>query len=64
MIMGKREEVLRGQARVCSVRGVPQFFPRNGICYACHRDLVPVLGDRLLRNPVTGCPICKRSFCD
>lgn len=51
----------------CEQIGSPCFAPRDGICPNCGCDIyeaggitVDYAGSRL----VTGCPFCRKSFCD
>jgi hypothetical protein len=63
-----REEFLKNQHELCGLNDEkkPFFMPGNGICWSCHKDIIPRLiekgedGTKL----VTGCPICMRSYCD
>lgn len=63
----------RAQRELCRRRGVLQYAPSDGRCWACGEQIysagragrragitVREAGSRL----ITGCPICNRTFCD
>ena len=51
----------RAQGQLCSDRKLPQFAPRDGVCWSCYRQIYDVLDGT---SYVTGCPFCYRSYCD
>ena len=56
----------------------PAFAPKNGMCWSCHNDIYKPItttnGDIIYitgitlksaaENLVTGCPHCRKSYCD
>ena len=44
-----------------------KFCPENFICYSCKDDILrshKILKDAIKGIMITGCPFCKRSYCD
>ncbi len=42
-------------------------MPNDGVCWSCHRQIIPRLiekGQDGSNELVTGCPLCNRSYCD
>lgn len=57
----------KAQYKYCEDHNVPHFAPSNGICWSCGQNIysekgfsVEYAGKRL----ITGCPFCRRSYCD
>jgi len=42
----------------------PDFCPADGICWNCKTDLVEQYSGRFPRIYISGCSVCRRSFCD
>lgn len=40
------------------------FAPSDGYCYRCRADLVSIYGDKYPHADITGCPKCKKSYCE
>jgi hypothetical protein len=51
-------------AEIHQQAGFPLFFPPDGICSACNQQIFAVLDPAKNNYPITGCPICNRSYCD
>jgi len=57
--------LLKLQADYCKRTGLPDFAPKNGICYSCHRQIYQYISEKKASTElITGCPICHRSYCD
>lgn len=70
---------IKAQRDYCKENSMPHFAPSNGVCWACRSQIyesrstnvsgnkshktgisVQSAGERL----ITGCPHCKKSYCD
>ena len=58
---------IEGQKKFCEDKGLPYFAPDDGVCYSCKAHIYEgpngITLSRALREHVTGCPICKTSYC-
>ena len=71
-----KEKAIEAQKKLCKEKGYPNFAPNKGICWKCGRNIYEELtiGERNYKTGisvekageelVTGCPHCKRSYCD
>ena len=59
-------KVMENQKEYCRLNDAPEFAPtRTGICYSCKTDLTKVISEETaLKELITGCPICHKSYCD
>lgn len=61
------DKAIKAQRDFCRSRGIPDFFPSDGVCYACKRCIFVEGGIDVKRageSHITGCPLCHRSYCD
>ncbi len=61
------EQAIIAQAKYIDVNELPFFSPRNGICFACRRQIYADGGysvESASTELITGCPWCHRSYCD
>lgn len=40
----------------------PIFFPLNGVCWNCSRQIFEILDPGQNSEPITGCPYCHKSY--
>jgi len=61
-----REDFLKNQKEYCKEKSAPFFMPRTGMCYSCHRDIIPALIEKGQngKSLITGCPLCHYSYCE
>jgi len=61
-----KEEFIKNQIEYCKTKNIPFFMPHNGICFSCHRDIIPELikNGQTGNSLITGCPLCHYSFVD
>lgn len=74
-----RVEAIKAQERFCEENNVPRFAPYDGFCNTCGRDIYETRNEYAFNGEkiewgisvekastelITGCPYCKRSFCD
>lgn len=74
-----RQKASEAQAKYCEIKGYPRFVPLDGWCWACHRNIYDKVGHTMSNGEnyytgitvegagsylITGCPHCKRSYCD
>lgn len=58
-------ERIEAQRKLCKETDFPMFAPQNGFCVSCHHQIFTEKHDHRARNePMTGCPVCHRSYCD
>ena len=60
-------EKVNNQLQMCKEKGYPDFIPKGGICWKCHKqvyDHEKYKGKTGAEELVTGCPFCFRSYCD
>jgi len=52
------------QKKFCKLNGLPNFAG-NGICFSCGKNVFEKITiEEAGKELITGCPHCKRSFCD
>lgn len=59
-----RYEYIKKQKEYCQANNVPFFMPNNGYCWDCGCDIVIYLAEDMDKKLITGCPSCRRSYCD
>lgn len=53
------------QKKYCDETGYPHFAPHSGICWSCGEDIYKNMTVKEAGSKhITGCPHCKKSFCD
>jgi hypothetical protein len=61
------EQATKAQIKYIEDKELPFFPPRDGICFACHRQIYADGGytvESASSELITGCPWCHRSYCD
>lgn len=58
-------EYLEAQKNYCKQNNLPQFSPEDGYCYSCGNNIYELISlEEASKILITGCPHCRRSFCD
>ena len=60
-------ESITAQKEYCESKSLPHFAPSDGYCPNCHNPIYITGGypvEYAKMHLITGCPFCKRSFCD
>lgn len=59
-------EEIKSQIKFCNDNKLPQFFPTNGICWNCGKNIFEDGFDLEYASSqlITSCPHCYCSYCD
>ena len=62
------QKCILAQKQLCEKNHYPRFAPNDGYCYDCRR---PIYGEErgikleeAATTLITGCPFCRKSYCD
>ena len=56
---------IKAQDKYCKEKHLPNFTPRNGVCWHCHNNIYErVTLEQAGSDVITGCPFCHYSFCE
>lgn len=61
------EMACKAQDRYCEEHDAPHFAPHLGVCWSCGRNIYSENGysvEEAGQKLITGCPFCRRSYCD
>ena len=68
------DEAKKAQEKYCEEKVYPHFAPLNGRCYCCNNDIYTQIDrgsyktgisvEKAGSTLITGCPHCKRTYCD
>ena len=63
------EECIKIQEDYCKKNNVPNFVPRDGICWSCNRTIFGTeryqyTKEKAATTLITACPFCCRTYCD
>ena len=74
-----RRKASEAQEKYCETNGCPYFAPSDGWCWACGRNIYDKVEHTMSNGEtyytgvtiagagsflITGCPHCKRTYCD
>jgi hypothetical protein len=66
-VVGDQEvlEKINLQADYVAKKGTESVAPRDGVCWSCKKQIYNLISkEKASSELVTGCPYCKRDFCD
>lgn len=59
------QDKIDAQAKLQKEKGYPAFAPKTGVCYNCHHQIYEeIIMEKASTQLITGCPVCKHSYCD
>ena len=61
------EKAISGQREFCENNNFPTFYPKDGVCWGCKKDIFSPDGFSVEDAKyflITFCPFCHKSFLD